>query len=65
MTHLNPNDYVEWLKSRLRDFQVVKEGGADLYFGKPVDGDAYRLHITLHGEASGTRVHVQLTASPD
>ena len=64
-THLNATEYAEWLKTRLRDFQLVKENGAELYLGKQIDGDAYRLHVTLHGEAAGTRVHVQLTASPD
>jgi hypothetical protein len=32
---------------------------------KPVGGDAYRLLITTQLDGAPTRVHVQLTESPD
>ena len=64
-THLSATEYVKWLKIGLRDFQVVSDNGTDLYLGKQVDGDAYRLHLTLHGDTTGSCVQVHLTASPD
>ncbi len=63
--HLDATDYFNWLSSRLRDFQVVERNGSDLYMAKHVDGDAYRLHVTLESGTGVTRIHVQFTASPD
>ena len=64
-THMSVIDYAEWLKTRLKDFQVVDEHGSDLHLGKQVGGDAYRLHVTLQAATPVTRVHVQLAAAPD
>jgi hypothetical protein len=64
-THMSVSDYAEWLKTRLKDFQVVEENGSDLHLGTLIGGDAYRLHVTLQAATPVTRVHVQLVASPD
>lgn len=64
-THMSLIDYAEWLKTQLKDFQVVDENGSDLRFGKQDGGDAYRLHVTFQAAPPVTRVHVQLVAAPD
>jgi hypothetical protein len=64
-THMNPQTYGAWLKTRLGDFQLVVAGDSGLRFARQVDGDAYRLHVTLQSDPAGTRVHAVLTASPD
>jgi hypothetical protein len=64
-SHLRPADYVDWLKTHLRDFQVVDGSDSNVHLGKLVGGDAYRLRVAIESEASVTRVHAQLTASPD
>lgn len=62
---MSPTGYVDWLKARLREFQVVQDSGLELHLTKLAAGDAYRLHVTLVPGTGITHVHLQLTATPD
>jgi hypothetical protein len=64
-SRMDPTGYADWLKTRLGDFQVIDGRASNLHLAKQVDGDAYRLHVTLLSGTGVTGVHMQLTASPD
>ena len=64
-THLTPTSYKAWLPEQLRDFEVVSGDGPQLRLAKHSGGDSYRLLVTAESDGATTRVHVQLTESPD
>lgn len=64
-THLTPTAYSAWLPEQLRDFELVSGDGPQLRLAKHLGGDSYRLLVTAELDGATTRVHVQLTESPD
>lgn len=64
-THLTPTAYRAWLPEQLRDFELVPGDGPQLRLSKHLGGDSYRLVVTAESDGATTRVHVQLTESPD
>jgi hypothetical protein len=62
---MTPSAYNGWLRSRLSDFQVVAERGAELDMASLIGGDAYRLQMTLRADGPVTLIHADLTTAAD